>query len=523
MVLALFSRMLTFHVRDEVTLTFAHFYKYLTIWFLTAGLSFYGPIAVYNWRTLPALVFWALWFFSIALGLTLHLHPDGLPAFQRRFRIILSSVTAYTFLTGLFLFVSWLISYVVLGIEWRQGPFPEALQKYWIDVDAASQPFLLVLFTGLMILLVVLSARFGINQSSMHLFYQGRLADAYLDEGLPGSERFPNSNRAHHHTKLNDLVSTCHSKYVGPYLLFNATMNLAKSSELAWQERRAANFLFSPLFSGYELPKRGRVPCISVFRRSSEFSYGGHDGISLAHAMAVSASALGSNMGMHTSPRVRFLHTVLNMRLGWWFANPNFPGSWGGDLLRSRVNLMWDEFMGHTDELGPFVHLSDGGHFENLGIYELVRRRCRLLIVSDATEDATESYRALGVAVQRCRTDLGVEISIDLSKLGDAATHVESQRSFFVGRISYRDVKPGVIIYVRARVNNGLPVDVKSFKNLNPDFPNEPTVNQWFQESQFEAYRCLGFALGREVGRALSPSASEDICDRAESIFIGDL
>ena len=168
----------------------------------------------------------------------------------------------------------------------------------------------------------------------------------------------------------------------------NTALSLVKVGDLAWQERRAANFLFSPLFCGFEFPPWASGTAIQGYQPTKDFSYGGHPRIYLAQAMTISGSALGTSMGFHTSQRVRVFHTFFNIRTGWWFPNPAYPNSWGGNIPRSRINMLWDEFMGNADEMGPYVHLSDGGHFENLGIYELVRRRCRLIVVSDASEDS---------------------------------------------------------------------------------------------------------------------------------------
>src|ERR1700733_10803761 len=518
--LALFNLMLSLHVRQTVALTITHFYKYIAVWFITAGLTFYGPIVIYNWRTLTVRVALGVWAASLIVGFTLTAQPEGLTRLGRQAHSVVAHVAAYVFLTGIFLCVAWLISYVILQIHWEPGPFWSSWHQYWIDVDGASQPYLLVLFTGVLVLLVFLSARFGINQSSLHLFYQAKLAQAYLDEKLPGSERFP-LLKSSAPANLNDLVRSRGSKYLGPYLVFNAAMNLAEARQLEWQEGRAANFIFSRLFSGFELPAPGTISTTSAFQKTGALNDHGAKGMALAHAMSISASAIGSNMGSSTSPRVRFFNTIFNIRLGWWFANPRFPISWAGDHLQSRVNLIWDELMGHTNADGPFVHLSDGGHFENLGLYELVRRRCRLIIVSDATEDASQSFRSLGVAVQRCRIDLGIEISIDLSNKHRKRGGNDGEHEFYVGWVLYRNEKPGVIVYLKAQLTEGVPVDVLSFKVHNPDFPNEPTANQWFHESQFESYRYLGFTLGRQVAHALSVAEFGDICKRAETLASG--
>ena len=165
------------------------------------------------------------------------------------------------------------------------------------------------------------------------------------------------------------------------------------------QERKAETFTVSPYHCGN----------YRIGYRSSEM-FGGPRGISLATAVAISGAAVSPNMGyMMTSPAVRLLMTFFNVRLGWWLGNPGAPG----DLTfkeaspRSILRPLLSEAFGQTDETSPYVYLSDGGHFENLGMYEMVLRRCRFIMVSDASTYPEYEYESLAQAIRKTRIDMG--------------------------------------------------------------------------------------------------------------------
>ena len=105
-------------------------------------------------------------------------------------------------------------------------------------------------------------------------------------------------------------------------------------------------------------------------------------------------------MGFQTSTTIALLMTLFNVRLGWWVGN---PGPWGTKTYR-RSSPRWSlirilqEALGLTIDRRSYVYLSDGGHFENLGLYEMVRRRCRIIVVSDAGQDSLR--RIIGSTVR---------------------------------------------------------------------------------------------------------------------------
>jgi hypothetical protein len=212
----------------------------------------------------------------------------------------------------------------------------------------------------------------------------------------------------------------------------------------------------------------------------------------------------------HPESRRVDVHGVANLRLGYWAANPNpqYPVRW----RRWPPNFLYPGlvqglFGAGLSETQPFIELSDGGHFENLGIYELVRREVDVIIVSDGGADANRSFYDLASAIERVRADFDVAITFsdparDLSGLlpltaGDDLTTAKfglAQRGYAIGKIAY-PTKEGVLVYLKAVMTPGLSADILSYKAEHPSFPDQSTANQLFDESQFEAYRELGYQV----------------------------
>jgi hypothetical protein len=218
-------------------------------------------------------------------------------------------------------------------------------------------------------------------------------------------------------------------------------------------------------------------------------------------------------MGYHSTPAFAFLMGVFNIRLGRWVGNPYCDGQVEKTWLKSGPGIalfhLLREAFGLTDEDSGFVYISDGGHFENLGIYELVRRRCRYIIACDAGADERYGFEDLGNAIRKCRTDLGVEIDLDVRNIAATDALRYNGAPCAVGSIRYSEDRVGTILYIKASRRAGVPSDVMHYATENEAFPHESTSDQFFSESQFESYRRLGHYLAGEilsVGR--SPSAN---------------
>ena len=301
-----------------------------------------------------------------------------------------------------------------------------------------------------------------------------------------------------------------------PMHVVNMALNLVGGSELAWQERKAESFAVTPLHSG-----ASRLG----YRRSNV--YGGASGISLGTAVSISGAAVSPNMGYHSSPAVSFLLTLFNVRLGWWLGNPgpNGEATYRNDnpkpLLRKLVfQPLIGEALGMTDDKHPYVYLSDGGHFENLGLYEMVRRRCHWIVLSDAGSDENFAFDDLGNAIRKIRIDFGIEVRI--RHMGIYPRNVKDPKEpkyCAVADILYKavdgpDAVDGHLVYIKpAFYGTDEPKDIYNYATANATFPHETTGDQFFSESQFESYRRLGQYAAKTI--AGKPRSVEEFVNAA--------
>jgi hypothetical protein len=156
------------------------------------------------------------------------------------------------------------------------------------------------------------------------------------------------------------------------------------------------------------------------------------------------------------------------------------------------------EALGRTDARSPFVYLSDGGHFENLGLYAMVRRGCRDIVVVDAGCDPGYRFEDLGNALRKIRIDLGVEIAFAEEP---SAMRARGKR-WAEAAIRYSNSPDGGadgrLIYLKPMLLENESPDVASYAAAHRDFPHQSTANQWFDESQTESYRQLGLQTAAE-------------------------
>ncbi len=407
--------------------------------------------------------------------------------------------------------------------QWFRGlaPFVDSYEAVLSDPGLPASAAIILLITGGIALFLPL--RVNINEFSMHHFYKNRLVRCYLGAGNP--DRKPNPFTGFDpkdDVLIGNLYPGSQKPYYGPYAIVNTALNLSAGSEMSKQERKAASFVFTPLYCGFDPPHSNNDPPDQKLDANGYHTTAGYtypNGPHIGTAMAISGAAANPNGGYHTSPSVAFLLTLFNVRLGWWVGNTRVKCSGSSpSLCPTRrpgplYGLMWLiwELLGQTTGRSRYVNLSDGGHFENLGLYELVRRRCRYIIIGDGEEDGDYTFESLGGAIRKVRADFGVEIDIDVEQIQAADTMKRTH--CVVGTVTYPEDAPagtgraqGWILYLKASLTGDEPQDVKQYHSSNPDFPQQPTSDQFFTESQFESYRRLGMHV---VESALenSPSA----------------
>ena len=368
-----------------------------------------------------------------------------------------------------------------------------------------------LLFTGLLLALWVFIRRVDVNKFSLHNMYKNRLVRCYLgaSRGIArNAQPFTGFDEA------DDVELGAIPSSQRPYHILNAALNLSQGSNLAWQERKAASFIFSPKFCGFELAQTQgdttqrfiddgtQLP--SGYRPTGEYATKPHESarieeraLTLGSVLATSGAAVSPNMGADTNLLRAFMLTVLNARLGRWCPNPR------GDAhceLSPPFGFAWflQELFGATTKSSRYVYLSDGGHFENLGLYELVRRKCSHVVVVDAAADPDRTFGDLGRAIRQCRVDFGVEIEIDLRELGPVHETSAPQRRL-PGADLYDQIESaetGALLYIKPTLKELGSRRSAGLRRKNSTFPQQTTADQFFDESQFESYRRLGLHIG---------------------------
>ncbi len=418
---------------------------------------------------------------------------------------LLARLGGFLFIAGSFLLGSTLL-YVLLFEVFAREDSVVTTSCYQVLEELSRQQipiaFVLALVIGLLF-----SYFFDINIFGLNEFYRNRLVRCYLGASrwAPGLRnpnpftkfdfeddldlsRFRTAGPTPGPTADMDQQEDADFPYRGPLPLVNCTLNLGGSSDLALNTRHSSSFTLTPLRCGCDRPEVGYAPTCST-----NGSFAG--GVMLGQAVSISGAAVSSNMGYNTSPLVAFLLTMFNVRLGWWFPNPG-KAAWDSTGLKSSLYYLVMELLGIADDKRLFLNTSDGGHFENLGIYELVRRRCRLIIACDAECDEYLQFGGLGNVIRICETDFGATIHIDVKSIrpqkdGPSLAHCA------IGEIKYSSGDIGHLIYLKASMTGDEDTSIAQYRSSHPSFPHETTADQFFSEDQFESYRKLGLHVVR--------------------------
>jgi hypothetical protein len=403
---------------------------------------------------------------------------------------------------------------------------PLYIAAHWHILEVVTNSHLFPYCAIAFVACLLMAWRVDLNEFSMNLFYRNRLVRCYL--GATHDDRVPSPFTGFDcgdDLFLKDLRSEKY--YSGPFPIFNGTLNLVSTRDLAWQERKAESFPMTPLRCGYdtwfervnlsrdfptgdegEAARRDDREASKdldefAYRRTERYAYN-DGGFHVGTAVGISGAALSPNMGFHSVPSLAMLMTFFNVRLGFWAGNPRNEKMWQRPGPRMGLWRLLGELFGLTDDNARYVYLSDGGHFENLGVYELVKRRTKFIIACDAGGDPNYALDDLGNAIRKCREDIGVEIELDTAPVvlseekegGGANSKKRTKCHCTVGKIHYEDVDPegapGIFVYVKASLTGDEPADVLNYQTCHSDFPHQTTADQWFTESQFESYRRLG-------------------------------
>lgn len=433
-------------------------------------------------------------------------------------------------MVGLFVLV---LAWLVL-LQWFV--FAPTTFDVFVGVPAWMRAGVLGGVWGLWVLLTACNSQMA-NTSSLHSFYRARLTRAYLAVGNPnrgieaggvGAGR-PEANV----TEVVEGDDTRLSSYQpetrgGPIHLVNACLNQTRDgrSGLYNADRKGCNV--TATWRGIEVGRDGFLAASS-----------GYDAGTLGRWVAVSGAAASPGAGSYTSRGLALLIYFLGVRLGLWLRSPNerpalrWLSHFGWRFMPKPLMLASEASATFFGVDRPWWYLSDGGHFENTGVYALLKRELDFIILSDAGCDAHYEFGDLENLVRKARIDFGAEIEFYTSEeaaglfsLSGADLTVVSPedladnhscRGVLLARIRYRErpgapradgsagppLRPeGTLLVVKPNLHDELNVDVLAYAQKHTDFPHESTGDQSFDEAQWESYH----RLGEDFGRALHDS-----------------
>lgn len=326
-------------------------------------------------------------------------------------------------------------------------------------------------------LATTLSATLDVNSTSLHNYYRTKLSRAFLFDA-DCHEASP--------IKLSAIART-------PTLfpILNCALNVPGSMNSKTRGRHADVMSFTPVSAGASLIGHSSITDWEAANPS----------LDLATAMALSGAAISPQMGLKTTRYSSFWLTILNLRLGAWLKNPRATIA-----TEQRPNgvYLFQELLATADETSPYVQISDGGHIENLGVYELLRRRCRFIVAVDGEHDEMMTFHGLTNLQRLAYIDFGVTIEANLDdlRLGSAGL---SRSHFRFCRIRYplgqhdRQEEIGYLVYLKLSLTGNEGEFIRRLKSDEPSFPHHSTANQFFTEVQFEAYRALGEHVGDKM------------------------
>lgn len=460
-----------------------------------------------------------------------------------------------------------------------------------LDSENSMQPVPILIITGMTVLLsVVLGQRMPLlHESSLQYLYGSRMARAYLGASNHRRED-PTAKAVTTLISGDDLFIPEYTphRYGGPLHIINLTFNETCSSKTNLEQRHGKGMAFAvgpcgisvgrkhhalwnhidksaafqesrmpqDLATAPSPPSRIQVKPIPSTGSASGFqifpsdSVSGSDGslevqnISVGHWLALSGAAVGTGLGQRTKLSLSILAGLANIRLGSWWDSGVEPatrptptrnrettaqclGRWFSRLFPMQSYLL-DEWLARFH--GParrYWYLSDGGHFENTAVYELIRRRVTHIICCDCGQDDGFRFSDIANLVRRVRIDFQANIEFfnepeldylqqEFGNEWDGGAQIRGfkplrrsihrDRHFLLARVFYEpNSKPGsLILFIKPAVLGDEPLDIQNYHQAHPKFPNEPTSDQFFDEAQWECYRKLGEHIGSKACRFVS-------------------
>jgi hypothetical protein len=396
--------------------------------------------------------------------------------------------------------LTWTIGAAYDGLQWSEGVF--------------------MLVAAVVVL--VWQALTDINRNSIHPFYKERLSSAFAIRRVDADHA--EEIRYARPIRLSEFGGdAAHSEAAPrrPELVVCAAVNTDEEGVVP-AGRGCAPFTFSShrigISSGtmFDGEKAGANDDLMLPTQDYEEAAGIRL-MTLPAAVAVSGAAVSPAMGRMTRAPLRLLLGLANVRLGLWLPNPrisNLPPAplpnekspWR--LVRWQLHQpgmlsLLRELLGRTGLRGRWIYVTDGGHYENLGLVEALRRGATEIIVFDASGDAPHSWSAFGQAVETARADLGVQIDLDPTPMTPPSDG-RTPTLVVEGSCTYPDGVQARLVLCKLAMPKDVPAswDVAAWASSHKTFPHDSTAQQLYGDREFEAYRRLG-ELGGERALAL--------------------
>jgi len=354
-----------------------------------------------------------------------------------------------------------------------------------------------------------------LNLSSMHNFYRARLERAWLSVG--NAVRFPGNilgsysrNSVMSINQVTDVMKedeTPLDKYApwefgGPIHLITCCINQTIDDRTGMYnaDRKGLALTLGPM----------GVETGTQTQQKNNFGSIGKE--SLAQWIAISGAAFSTGLGSRTAPGISFLSFLFGVRTGFWHPNPlPHQSSWSLLNIAGGAGYITGEMFARFPDLkSKQLYLTDGGHFENTGVYPLLKRDIPLIVVADCGADPEYIFDDLENLVRKAHIDYGASIDFydfryryNRRKRKFTSMKIMRERDesppYLLARITYRSGVIGTLLVVKPHNIAGMSLDMLAYGNREVEFPQQTTLDQFFDESQWEAYHQLGFQMGEHI------------------------
>ena len=420
---------------------------------------------------------------------------------------------------AVFLILIWILK-LVYGIQ------SEQVLEYFLNLRFINLNLCIFNHTGFIINIIILFILFIVfgffanpNILSLHRYYRDRIAGAFIKPFIPEN---PN-------VRLYDIIT---EKSINPYPLINTCLNLTDRGNKNMTGRESSDyFLLSPKFCGSSFT--------DYLPTKEEYST-----LTLSTAAAISGSAVSTLMGNRTNRFISVFLYMFNAVLGYWIKNPNWKKISPFKTLKTDILIkyftfwpyyLWNSMLGKANNKRGRVNISDGGHIENLALFELLRRRCKLIIAIDGSADPKYNFNDLENLVRRAREKLGIIIEFNdkdspENVIRPLPSYGYSKQHYARATVRCMPDTPdfdqnyeGVLIYIKSSLKAPLRYEIEggageneaiafNYKINHPSFPHESTIDQFFDPQQWDAYYFLGRFVAEDIFKT-TPANLEELID----------